>query len=76
MKNFNKFINRMKSIGITLECIGNYPWVYIDKINGKRVTEIFHAEHGFTIGFQPTNNSKEFKFTDMKEIFKLIRRYR
>ena len=75
MAKFNKFIKRMKSIGIELECSGNYPWIYIDKINGIRVTEIFQAEHGFTIGFSPITKVKEFRFTDMKEIFKLIRKY-
>jgi hypothetical protein len=66
---------RMRLIGVDIECSVNYPWIYIDRINGKRVTEIFMAEHGFTIGFSPVTKYNEFRFTDMKEIFKLIRKY-
>lgn len=66
----------MNRIGIDVVLFGNYPWVYIHTINGKRVTEKFHAEHGFTIGFQPTVIGKTFEFTDIKEIFKLIRKYK
>lgn len=70
------FINRLKKININIELIGNYPWVYINKINGKKVTEKFRGNHGFTIGFNPIRNGEFFKFTDISEIFKLIRKYR
>ena len=69
------FINRLKKIGINIELVGNYPWIYIDKINGKKVTEKFEANHGFTIAFYPVNPNQTLKFTDIKEIFKLIRKY-
>jgi len=72
--NVNKlivFLIRMQKIGINIELMGNYPWIYIYSINGKRVKEKFLAEHGFTIMFQ---NTKE--FTDINEIFKLIRKYK
>lgn len=70
------FIARMKAIDINIELMGNYPWVYIRKINGKSVTEKFLANHGFTIGFYPTRYGGCFKFTDISEIFKIIRKYR
>jgi hypothetical protein len=69
------FIERLKKIGIEVELIGNYPWIYIDKINGKRVTERFEGNHGFTIAFLPVRNDQEMEFTDIAEIFKLIRKY-
>lgn len=70
------FINRMKKLGINIELVGNFPWIYIHKINGQKVTEQFHAEHGFTIGFQPITKGGEFEFTSIKEIFKLIKKYK
>ena len=69
------FIERLKKIGIELKLGGNYPWVYIDYINGKRVTEKFQGNHGFTLFFMPIKKDKEIEFTDITEIFKLIRKY-
>lgn len=70
------FIDRMKNLGINVELIGNYPWIYIHTINGVRVTEQFMANHGFTIAFLPVKLGEELRFTDIGEIFKLIRKYR
>ena len=69
------FQQRLKKIGINLELFGNNPWIYIDKINGKKVVEKFHAEHGFTIAFYPLKIGDKIEFTDVTEIFKLIRKY-
>ena len=72
----NVFVERLKKIGIDVKLSGNYPWVYIDEICGKRVTEKFDGNHGFTIIFLPVrNDSPPSEFTDIKEIFKLIRKY-
>lgn len=67
--------NRLAEIGISIEFASNVPWIYIYKINGKRVTEIFEADHGFTVGFLPVSSDKPFHFTDLSTIFKLIRKY-
>ena len=69
------FIERLKKININLELVSNYPWIYINKINGKRVTEKFQAEHGFTIAFLPIRYNQKLKLTDRAEICKLIRKY-
>lgn len=69
------FVDRMKSININIKLVGNYPWIYIDEINGKRVTEKFEGNHGFTIAFLPVRSDRELEFTDISEIFKLIRKY-
>ena len=34
---------RLDKIGIDVEFAANYPWIYIWKINGKRVKETFEA---------------------------------
>lgn len=69
------FIERMQRIGIQIKLASNYPWVYLDEINGKRVIEKFEGNHGFTIAFLPIRNDQQMKFTDISEVFKLIRKY-
>jgi len=71
-----RFIERLKKIGIDVKLSGNYPWVYIDEICGIKVTEKFEANHGFTLIVLPgRNDSPVSEFTDITEIFKLIRKY-
>ena len=71
-----RFVERLKKIGIDVKLSGNFPWVYIDEICGIRVTEKFQANHGFTLIFLPgRNDSPPSEFTDITEIFKLIRKY-
>ena len=67
------FTNRLEMIGIKVELVGNLPWVYIDSINGKKVTEIYQGNHGFTIAYLTVKDG--ILFTDLHEIFKLIRKY-
>lgn len=76
MDKLTTFVDRLKKIGIDIQLVGNYPWIYIDTINDKRVTETFEAEHGFTVAFLPAMKGKELFFTDISEIFKLIRKYK
>lgn len=71
-----KFVERLKKIGIVLYLSGNYPWIYIDRINDKKVTEKFQANHGFTLGYYPVKCNGDFKFSDLTEIFKLIKKYK
>ena len=68
-------INRMSKIGIELKLSMNYPWIYLDYVNGTRVTERFMSKHGFTIAFMPIRLNQELQFTDLKEIFNLIKKY-
>jgi len=70
------FIERLKKIGIDVKLSGNFPWVYLDEICGIRVKENFQANHGFTVMFLPgRNDSPPSDFTDIKEIFNLIKKY-
>jgi hypothetical protein len=67
---------RLEKIGIKIELMGNYPWVYLYSVNGVRVTERFEGNHGFTIAFQAIRpNQKPIQFTDLTEIFKILRKY-
>lgn len=70
------FVERLKRVGVEVKLIGNCPWIYLDSVNGKRVTELFHGNHGFTVAFYPIRPGESFKFTDVKEIFKIIRKYK
>lgn len=71
----NRLVPRLRKIGVDVELFGNYPWIYLDKINGNKVKEKFCATHGFTIAFVPLNDDK-MQLTDITEIFKIIRKYR
>ena len=75
MDKIKVFVERLKKIGIEVELVGNVPWIYLTKINGKLVKEKFQANHGFTVAFYPIRKDQELDFTDIKEIFKLIRKY-
>jgi len=75
MEEITLFVNRMKNIGITIELVSNYPWIYLHKINGCVVKEKYLANHGFTIAFYPIRTNQKIKLTDIGEIFKLIRKY-
>lgn len=69
-------IRRLDKIGISLELIGNAPWIYLRSINGKAVTEHFLGNHGFTIAWYPVKPGETVTLTDIREIFKTIRKYR
>ena len=75
MEKINTFCERLDKIGIKVKLTGNYPWIYLDTVNGNRVKEKFNADHGFTIAFLPLKN-QELNFTDITEIFKIIRKYK
>lgn len=75
MNKIDIFIKRLQKIGIFVEIVGNYPWIYLYKINNKKVKEKFQGNHGFTIAFLPIKKDQELQFTDISEIFKLIRKY-
>lgn len=75
MDKLTTFVDRTRRIGIDIKLVGNFPWIYMDSINGKKVTEKFHANHGFCIAFLPIREGQDIHFTDIGEIFKLIRKY-
>ena len=70
----NRFINRLNKIGVDVELIGNHPWVYLDKVNGVLIEETYMAEHGFTAFFEPIRADQKIRFSDRREVFKMIRK--
>ncbi len=72
------FVNRMQKLGIEVKLGGNYPWIYIDEINGKRVQkeDYYLGNHGFTIAFIPLKLDKKMEITDINKTIKLIRKYK
>jgi hypothetical protein len=69
--------NRLSKLGIELEFVGNYPWIYLDRVNGIRIRqEDFTANHGFNIAWFGIRNEDKIKLAeDPKTIIALIRRY-
>lgn len=69
-------VRRLKLIGINITMEGNYPWIYLDTINGKKVTEKLFAKHGFTISFYPIREDQKMKLFDSSKLFQIIRKYK
>lgn len=69
---------RLKKIGIEIEMVSNYPWIYIEKVNGNRIQEedYFRGNHGFTVAFWPIREGQKMELTDIREVFKVIRKYK
>jgi len=63
------FVKRLKRIGVDVELAANYPWVYMNKVNGVPVTEHFMANHGFTAFFV----AKKERWSDRRKVFAKIR---
>jgi hypothetical protein len=69
------FKTRLQKIGIDVTFAANYPWIYFDTINGKKVTGTFHANHGWTAFFYPVEIHGKIKFSDRREVFKKVREF-
>lgn len=65
----NSFVRRLSKIGITVDLVGNYPWIYLEAVNEKKVSGAFRSKDKFTAFFL----NKEMKFSDRREVFKKIR---
>jgi len=63
------FVKRLKRIGVEVELVLNYPWVYMTKVNGVLVTEGFMANHGFTAFFVARGE----RWSDRRKVFAKIR---
>lgn len=74
MTSIDSFFKRLRKIGIEITMSGNYPWVYLDTVNGNRVKEKLHSNHGFTIFFRAIRPGEKDKLTDISLIFKTIRK--
>lgn len=68
----DKYVKRLTKIGVKIELMGNFPWVYLTKVNGKKVKGTFLANHGFT-AFTLGMQENEVKTHDRRALFKKIR---
>lgn len=73
MTTINSFIRRLDKIGVKVELIGNYPWLYMKVVNGKEVKGTFEGNHGFTVFFKAIKPGQYDRITDISTIFKKIR---
>ena len=73
MTTIDSFIKRLDHIGIDVELIANYPWIYLNKVNGIRVKGTLKAEHGFTVFFKAIRQGDPDVITDIPLIFSKIR---
>lgn len=69
----NSFVERLAKLGIDVSLQGNYPWIYLYKINDTGVTEKFMANHGWTVFILKQDGT--YYMPDRKAAFKLIRKY-
>lgn len=70
------FTNRLLKINVTIELNANYPYIYLAKVNENVVKEKLDSDYGFIFCIVPINPNKKFQFYDLKEIFKIIRKYK
>lgn len=73
MTTIPSFINRLAKIGIVVELTGNFPWVYLYKVNGEIVKELYLGNHGFTVFWKATKKGQKDELTDIPIIFNKIR---
>lgn len=73
MTSIVSFINRLSKIGVKVDLVGNYPWVYLRAVNNKEVKGNFHGNHGFTVFFRAIRTGEQDKITDISTVFKKIR---
>ncbi len=72
----DKFVDRLKVLNIEIDLVSNYPWIYLDKVNGNIVKEKQYSKYGYTIIFIPFKLGSKVKFINIKDMFKLIRKYK
>lgn len=73
MRKIQSFMDRLAKIGVNVSIFSNYPWVYLDTVNGKKVEGKYLAEHGFTIFFVGGKLGEDVIINDIRTIFAKIR---
>ena len=74
----DRFVRRLKRIGIELELVANVPWIYLYKVNGNLVKrEDYSGDYGYTVAWYPVRMGSEPHLdADLKRTFNIIRKYR
>jgi len=70
------FVKRMADKGISVKIGANSPWIYLEEVDGQRVEEKYLSKYFFTLAFSPKTIGEPVHFTDIGEIFKMIRKYK
>lgn len=74
-----RLCDRLGRIGVDTEFACNAPWVYLEKINGIKITEKRWSDYGYTVFFLPMRRGQQMKFTKgmegRREFFALLRAY-
>lgn len=66
---------RLDNIGVEVEFGFRFPWVYLEKVNGKEVKTTYYSKLKCVIGFNPYEDETLFKFMPGINIFDVIRKY-
>lgn len=74
MTTIDSFVNRLKKIGIEVTFKGNIPWIYLDTVNGLKVTDRYEGNHGFTAFWYGVRSGSVPRISDITEVFKQIRK--
>ncbi len=75
MTTTKSFINRLSKLKIKVDLLSNYPYIYLWKINGKKVKEKHNSKWGFTVCMKPIMAGDKDEWTDITLIFETIRKY-
>ena len=70
-----RFAERLSRLGIEVVFRANYPWIYLDEVNGHRVAEKRNSDYGFTVAFIPIRIDGRLKVLDLNGTFHVIRQY-
>ena len=66
---------RLAKLNITVEFTGNVPWIYLDKVNGNKITTKLDSDYGFTAFWYPIRTDGEIKVNSITKLFKEIRKH-
>ena len=70
-----RFVRRLKKIGIKVELGSNVPWIYLNSVNGKAIRQTYGGNHGFTVFMMSASITakKKYRWTDIRIVFAKIR---
>lgn len=69
----NSFVRRLRKIGIQVELFSNTPFIYLDRVNGKKVQGKYYSDHAFTAFWGGIRIGQKASFTDMSKVFQKVR---
>jgi hypothetical protein len=61
---------RLSKIGVDVKLVANFPWIYLDTVNGVKVSGTKNSEHGWCITYHNTDLRN---LTFRRDLFSKIR---